>query len=321
MPVSLTMSVLNPLIRDFCFKEIKLDLDYIYNQRICITYFIFKDLRSEDSTFKDIYTLLRTIDFSSFPIYYKEKEINLLKNSFFIEKINNYKKFIRHMWDNFDKKSKIPFGDFKDIFTVLDSHFIVVNVEGNFTYIGFLLDIFTNELTEKKGPTYKMVTDVKTKRVNMYYNQAIIKKGEEIYSQYSDDLGKLNLDDLLLTTGFTNNDVNIIPLRKLELRDENGNFLCYVTISRTENFGLKDYDIKIIKAVLESKGGSSDKLAVKLLKRMLRRYLNNYPTTIEQDEERLKDDKLTNNERNITKVLIEEKRSLKFYLDYLESIN
>ena len=296
-------------------------------------------------------------DFSNFPIFFKEKELELLKGSSFLQQIfekkiemkRDYEKICEYI----PEFTKYSFAKFVKARLLIASRIFGITIDNISTDV---LAPFADLLNHKRPRQTQWYFD---NNLNAFVIQAMtdINKGEEIFDSY----GQKTNSRFLLSYGFCleDNDFNEyqftlcfnenVPLYQekkqfLQTEDYSKRFKLVDSIYESElfelisflRFLLFDEDFNVLYNSMSTNQNFfyeetsqtfyyvapiSSKLEINVLKYLhvlCREALNKFPTTIEQDRDNIKNNQLDFNTKNCILLLISEKTVLNFYIKFCE---
>jgi len=256
-----------------------------------------------------------------YPYFYGKKELELLKGSEFLKDVERRKKDIENdfidMTVRYPKLKKYSFWDWIRFHMLVESRLFNQHINGtDYKLMVPVSDLFNHNTTHNAEWRY----DEKTDNFEIYAIKGI-KKGQTITLNYG---WKSNLE-LLTEYGFTLSDYNNTDLllkysppkhglvynpNDLNLDIEVGYFGGKVLNSSS----LKNYrkmaeldDIDKEKNFTLPISIDNEVKAIQILEKILVDKIAKYPTSLEHDSKRVKNKNISQNERNILNVLIEEK--------------
>ena len=276
--------------------------------------------------------------YNSFPSFYGEKEYEILKDTQFLESLEQKKKSMKKDYDTLVNEipgySKYDFNLFKKMKEVVGSRVYGVTINGKKeTIIAPFADLLNHKF---ESHTYWNYDD----KTNSFFIRGIsnIQKGSEIFESY----GLKSNRQFLLYYGFiieknTNNKFridlvlnNTFPYSEekkafLGTKDINKSFLIDIKlVNRKDNdffsfLRFLVYNKTDFKNITTTKPFSleNEKQIFNKIKEIMMFYLNKYPTTHEYDINYLKVNKNNTdyNDYNCYVIRIEEKEILNFYLN------
>ena len=283
------------------------------------------------------------VNYNNFPIFYGDKEFELLKGTQFIELIKKKKKEMKEDYDllvsTIPGYSKYDFDLFKKMREVISSRVFGVTIKGKKNDI---IAPYADMLNHKRPRQTHWNFDDNS---NSFVIKGVmnVKKGQEVFDSYGI---KCN-SRFLLNYGFTvenneNNEYKIIltlnetsPLFKekmLFLGGKNYAKKFALVINNTDTKVMQFfsflrfilYNKKNFTQIDTSKPISipNEIIVFATLKQMMKAYLDKYPTNLDHDLEYFNKNKkkMDFNEYNCYVIRIGEKRILKYYLDMANDI-
>ena len=307
-----------------------------------LTAFLLNEMDKGDQSNWKFYLDFFPSNYSSFPTFYSEKELEYLKGSQFLEMVEKRKNYIKYDYDILIKEipgfSKYDFNLFKKMKEVVGSRVfgVQINNRSNIILVPFA-DLLNHN---RRVKTYWGFNNT----MNSFYIRSIgnITKGDEVFCTYGIKANKV----YLLHYGFTveNNTVNKFNIEFLLNKSypyikEKISFFNYPHKKSFEiNINLKNdktnkffsflriilYNESDFKKIDANKPISIDneKDVMNKIKEIMMELLNKYPTNLENDVNYIKKSKqfMDFNEYNCYVIRIEEKEILNFYYNMSNDI-
>ena len=308
-----------------------------------LTAFILNEIDKGNQSEWKYYIDFFPADYSSFPVFYGEKEYNYLKGTQFLESIEDEIRSLKHDYkilvNEISGFSKYDFNFYKKIREVVTSRVFGVKIGGKSNTI---LVPYADLLNHQRPvQTYWDFNDTS----NAFYikSESNIMKGNEVFDSYGIKSNK----NFLLYYGFTveNNThntfkIDIVVNNSCPYYKEKIEHLGTKNLKKRFLLNLKLYDVKIIeffsylRFILYNKPDfrnitSKKPISVEneidvfnKIRELMTFYLNKYPTTMEYDIDYLKNNKhsMDFNEYNCYVIRIGEKEILHYYLNMANDI-
>jgi hypothetical protein len=280
-PKNLGFSCYTPEILEFAKTRLNItNFDELENQAIAWLAFMFEEVQKESSTLLNDYFSLLPKNYDTIPVFYDETLLSMLKNSFFIHKIESKKEEILYHYEkmkSYDIKN-FNYPDFTKIFFAFLNRIYEIKMKDKVFLITIPVVDFTNEDTEVKENTKgKFFFDNETEEYKLVALKDI-KKGEEVTLAYSYD-GEIFRNWFLLNEmGFTNSDELLIELPDLVIKkDGHEGEVAELTYSLKNVQDINCYPIEELKSLFNQ----GEKDVIESLIGNLKTYLSRYPTSLE----------------------------------------